>query len=440
MASLGIEDVLTKLTVLDRSFLSSVGHLLVPDDVPERGKWWKQRIVYGIALSYWSKYEDPIGDMLGVSVSHYLRNTPLSTQRKKLLTEYVKEVLESSPYSRKQAIVDVLGQHKKESAKREAVEQMSLALEHGKLSDQRWLEISEQALKILDPARYVAEDFFQYNSARKRAARRGFSPDEKRPFFLIDPLDALVKGLARGEMGLVMGPWKRGKSQLALWIAVAYAVQGLRVLFVTLEDSGKIVEDRLDANITGLTMGDLYSRRRTFKQKFEEFRKKIRGNLRVIDATAEPMSVQDFDRAWEENRRDGFPADAVFVDYDDEILPPRNRKERRQEFADVYRELRRLAARRNVILWTLAQTQRSTEHSKIISGGQVAEDISKVRKVTMALGLGKGDWGDGSLFLWVAAHKLDKQDVGCNIMSDLSRSLIYDQEKTRKVAQKRARE
>jgi hypothetical protein len=102
--------------------------------------------------------------------------------------------------------------------------------------------------------------------------------------------------------------------------------------------------------------------------------------------------------------------------------------------ADIYRDLRQLASRKNAILWTAAQTKRSTASKRILGGDDLAEDISKVRKVAMALSLGQGDWGEDSIFIWVAAHKFDRQHIGCNIMSNKNRMLIYDREATLKAA------
>jgi hypothetical protein len=67
---------------------------------------------------------------------------------------------------------------------------------------------------------------------------------------------------------------------------------------------------------------------------------------------------------------------------------------------------------------------------KIISGKYIAEDISKIRKASFALSLGQGEWGDDSIFLWVAAHRYDRQHVGGNILTNKEKSLFYDREKT----------
>jgi replicative DNA helicase len=148
------------------------------------------------------------------------------------------------------------------------------------------------------------------------------------------------------------------------------------------------------------------------------------------------MSVARIEQILLRERESGFRADVVIIDYDDEIVPPKKQKERRFEFADIYRDLRQFASRYNIILWTAAQTQRGTEHMKILSGDHLAEDFSKIRKVTMALSLGQGDWNKDSIYLWVAAHRHDKQHMGCTIMTDKDRMLIYDRERTRKMMDK----
>jgi hypothetical protein len=149
-----------------------------------------------------------------------------------------------------------------------------------------------------------------------------------------------------------------------------------------------------------------------------------------VDGTEGGFTVRQMEEIFLRERDRGFKADAIIIDYDDEIVPSRRYQERRLEFADIYRELRQLAGRYNIIVWTAAQTQRGTENVKILSSDRVAEDIGKVRKATLVLGLGKGDWGEDSIYIWVAKHKFDRQHVGCNIMPDKECMMIYDRIRT----------
>jgi hypothetical protein len=208
-------------------------------------------------------------------------------------------------------------------------------------------------------------------------------------------------------------------------------LQKLNVLYFTLEDSQLDVENRLDSMITGVPIAKLASKPKTTQAKFERYRRFIRSGLRIIDGTQGGFTVAKIEQILLREREQGFHTDALLIDYDDEIVPPRKDKERRFELADIYRGLRQVVSRNNVIGWTAAQTQRDTDTLKIIGGNRVAEDISKIRKVAMAIGVGKGEWGDDSLYLWVAKHRFGKSEVGCHIVSDKERMLIYDREKTR---------
>jgi replicative DNA helicase len=161
-----------------------------------------------------------------------------------------------------------------------------------------------------------------------------------------------------------------------------------------------------------------------------------RARLKIVDCTERDITIRKVEEIIDEQRNLGFIADAVIIDYDDEIKPAKRYAERRMEFAEIYRDMRKLASRRDLLVWTAAQTRRGTDQAKMITGDHLAEDISKVRKVAFALGMGKGDWGDDSIYLNVAAHKFDKQHVGCHIISDKDRMLIFSREKTARALRK----
>jgi len=61
-----------------------------------------------------------------------------------------------------------------------------------------------------------------------------------------------------------------------------------------------------------------------------------------------------------------------------------------------------------------------------------------MRKTTIGISLGKGEWTDTSIFMFVAAHKTDKMNIGCEIVPDKSRGMIYDETATRRAAKAHA--
>lgn len=266
-----------------------------------------------------------------------------------------------------------------------------------------------------------------------RNKRRQLKKNKSVPWTLIEPLDSIVSTIGPKQLGLVLAPWKRGKSLFLLWLAVAYALQGIKVLHVTLEDPLSDVEDRLDAITTHIPIKMLEERPLTTKRRFQRFRAAARGMIRIIDGTEGGVTIAALEQMIHTQREDGFLPGALLVDYDEEIEPERRQREKRYETDEIYRGLRqRIAAAHNMITWTAAQTQRDTRKLKILSGDKIAEDIGKMKKVTCGISLGKGEWTEDSYYLWVAAHKHDRMEIGCEVVPDLKRMLIYDDVATRR--------
>lgn len=429
-------DLLVSLLVKDRQFLKTCARLIEADDFkPKAGsasakEYYKYTIVK-IALAHYEKYKEPVHDLLGAELLEHCKKRNVTGAKKaellKLGRRYSKKAVAAVD-----SITDKVVQFKQELKKAAAVKEMIELQGRGELTNEKWLEISKSAIELLEGAPYTVSNYFEELEARMD--RRNLKTDNRFPVTLIEQLDAKVRAIARGHMGLVMAPYKRGKSLMLIWLAVAYVIQRLNVLYITLEDPQEDVEDRFDACVTHLPIKKLATMRRTLKERFNYFKRLIRSRIKIYDGTERKVSVADVEAIYEDERNKGFIADVIIVDYDDEIRPVKRNPERRLELADIYRDLRQLASKKNAILWTAAQTKRSTASKRILGGDELAEDISKVRKVAMALSLGQGDWGEDSIFLWVAAHKFDKQHVGCNIMSNKERMLIYDREATLKAS------
>jgi hypothetical protein len=205
---------------------------------------------------------------------------------------------------------------------------------------------------------------------------------------LIPEIDRRIRILTRGMLGMVLAQYKVGKSVALVWIARAYALQGLNVLFFTLEDPQELVEDRLDALITDIDMKLMPRKSDVVRRRFRERRDDLHGRIKIVDGTEGGMSVAMMEQIWERERDRGFDADAIIIDYDDEIEPPvayKNREiYRRFEFADIYRELRRWAARRQLIIWTAAQAKRGKgEDQKVVAGEDTAEDIQGAKSSSL---------------------------------------------------------
>ncbi len=428
------QDSLVALLCRDPKLLQDCSHILTPSDFkPLRGmRWGRPRwVVAEQALSYYQKYHEPPGRLLKAHVLEYIHSIGMADRQVQEIRDYLKFLRVLKPES-PAAISDKVIHYKRQRLKAQTIQEMVNLQSSGELTDEKWYELSRKAVSTFEHQEHLSTDYFENLANRMERRRLHNSSSNHLPVLFIDPLDSLIrKMLGPGQFGTVLAPPKRGKSLFLEWIALAYVIQHLNVLYFTLEDPQSEVEDRFDAAVTRVPIHRLSEKPSTVQRRFRQYRRIVRSKLRIVDGTQGGVSVPRIEQIMLRERESGFMPDALIVDYDDEIVPTAKHKERRFEFADIYRDLRQLAARYQLIVWTAAQTQRGTESLKILSGDRLAEDYSKIRKVTVALGLGQGDWCPDSIYLYVAGHKHDIQHVGCHIVPDKSRMIIYDREKTK---------
>lgn len=438
------QTILLSYICRDKGFIKDCGYLLSPDDFkPISGNDKERYIVAKLAFEHYEKTREPIGGLLRPFVVDHADRHKMGEKQTIKLLDLVKQINDGrKDIISVDAVAEKVIQFKKSRLKKLAVEQAIKLMEKGELTDDAWYKIAREAVENFSAQRYETSDYLADYKARIKR-REAEDRIVKRPMLMIDALDENVRMIRRGQFAIWLGYLKSGKSAALLWTALSYIFQGLNVLYFTLEDSMADTENRMDAALTGIAIVDLVEQENRFKKRFRRMRSLIHAKLRIIDGTENGMSVADIEAAWEDYRNRGFIADAIIIDYDDEIVPPRKYgKEtaaRRLEFADIYRELRRLGARRNVFVWCAAQTGRKTEGKKIISSNTIAEDISKVRKVHLALGVGCGDWGEDSKYIYVTAAKNTKQHVGWNIFVDFEKGQFYVRDKTLKQYKKEAK-
>lgn len=421
--------MLAALLCKDPKSLHSCASYLNPDDFkpleadPTGQHRW---VIAELALDYYTKHHQPIGRLLNAELIRYGREVSLNAKVTRELLEYGGRILKIRTKT-PDVLVDQVVQYKQEIRRARALEELIDLQSTGQLTEERWTEVSRNVLSTANGD--GPTDFFPQLDSRisRRAQKERYY---RHPFFFIEPLDEVVRGIGPGNLGMVLAPYKRGKSLMLLHMALAFTIQHLNVLYITMEDPQQECEDRLDAMITALPIKELADRPRLLKQRYTQVHRLARNRLKMVDKTATGVSVTEVERIIAQLRDRGFLTQALFLDYDEEITPAKRRDERRLEFIQIYQDLRRLAADYQMIVWTASQTAANTVQLKYITGEKSAEDKSKIRRVGMAIGMGQGDWGPDSIFLWVAAHKFDRMHVGGNIMSNKDRMLIYDRDRT----------
>lgn len=418
----------------DRNFLKKCGGLLQSKDFrPNRDDTDERWIVATLALEFWRKYKEPISGMLRPEVVDYVRKNNIDDTRKKALYKLVDKINSGEKLVAVEAMEDRVIAYLRDKKMRDSIDKIISKHEEGTLDNEQLAFICKEVLEWTGAPKRAISNLLGKHSLEHRIARRGKEIKNKRPVLFIDDFDKRARAIGRGDLGLIIALYKMGKSLMLAYIADSYAKQGLNVLYFTLEDPVEEVEDRMDAAMAGIPIDKLDMLPNKLRKRFKKFSKRISGRIRIVDCTDEGISVDGIEEEWERQRDAGFAADVIIIDYDDEIIPPRNHKgesSRRMEFADIYRALRKLASRRQVILWTAAQTKRIGEKTKIITGDKLAEDVSKIRKATLAIGIGQGECHDDARYIFVAGHKRGRSKFGFEIVGRPEQGLIYDRELT----------
>ncbi len=431
-------DKLVALLVQDHRTLKACSGLLDADDFkPVRGmangraRW----LVAERALEYFEKHQEPLGKLLRADVLEYAATLGMGASQVGELKEYVKTLF-TVKLSAPDAITEKVIRFKTQRLQSDAVDELSELQSSGQLTIEKWDEISAR----VHIGQHTTLDTINYHETlaarQERRAMQALRPPV--PLSLIWPLDALGHGrsplVGPKQLGMILAPWKRGKSTMMRWLACAFVLQKLNVLYVTLEDTRDIVEDGFDSIVTSVPLKMLADKPNTTRRRFERYRSMVRSQIEIFDGVGEEVTVPTLGKIIEMKRRDGFIADVILTDMDDKIIPSRAFREKRDASDDVYAAYQRMIGHERLIGWLSAQTQRDTRSMKILSGDRVAEDIGKIRKVHACISMGKGDWTDESIYLWIAAHRTMKMEQGCEIVPDLERSLVYDHEATQRAA------
>jgi replicative DNA helicase len=413
----------------DRSFLKQAYRDIRPEDFSDRG----ESLIVQAAIAFYDKYQEPIGAMLRSHVDDLAGHNMGAEAKEKLRNLITKIQSGTMELVSVKALVDRVKTLKRATFYDAALEKMIAAQDAGTLSATMLAELVDAANRELSIEGVISSDYFSEEDLKARIARRELWKDSKFPMFLIPELDKKVKAPGRGHLAMFVAPPNAGKGPALLWMDRAYALQGWNVLHITLEDPKEEVENRLDAILTGIPLNKLRTLPHRLQRRWHRAVKRMHGRIKIIDGTEGGWTVTRMERAWEEEKRNGFTADVITVDYDDEIECEKQFKgesARRFEFAEIHRRLRKMAAKLDVIVWTAAQSKRNTANKKIITMDDVAEDFSKVRKAFLGISIGDDHKVENLKTLFIMRHKIDRAKFAVEIMSDFSRALFYDAEAT----------
>lgn len=268
-----------------------------------------------------------------------------------------------------------------------------------KLRDRLNEALMVESAELLD----TAYDYFSNPTQRLQQDR-----DEVRIATLLSSeLDiSMRRGLAGGELAIVVAPTSVGKTLFLINIAYNAIRQGKRVIYVTLELSGKKIAGRFDQLVTKKNI-EYIEQHPNIVYKATKKLAKHGGGLKIKDCTATRLSPNELGLYLESIKKD-YDFDLVIVDQVDLMYSPKEYKERRHELSSLIISLRRLGASYNIPIWTASQATRIAGAASVTTLWDIAEDIGKANWADVILTLSQSpeDKEEGIIWLDMAKNRI----------------------------------
>lgn len=199
----------------------------------------------------------------------------------------------------------------------------------------------------------------------------------------------LFGGMNRGELNIFAGGSGAGKSLFLANLGVNWCLQGLNVLYLTLELSEDLVAMRIDAMTTGISTKEIFKDLDNVEMKVRVIGKKA-GKLQ-IKYMPSGKTANDL-RAYlkEFEIKTGSKIDVLLVDYLDLLMPAGRKISAENLFIKdkyVSEELRNLAMEKQCILVTAAQLNRGAVEEVEFDHSHISGGLSKIQTADNVFGI-----------------------------------------------------
>lgn len=296
-----------------------------------------------------------------------------------------------------------------------------------------------------------------------------FENEDENLFSIPGAFGKAMKNMYRGDLIGIGAPMKRGKTWMLMYFAIMGMLSQLKVLYWTLEMKDKIMLKRIWQSITGTCKNDLdiyellsfednnlvMKDRKSEKidlKKILGVNKKLqnqirKGGFKLLDTTTGGLNVNQMSITLENlEYYENYTPDIIIVDYADILEPePFSSKEERHKINGSWVALKRLAQKRNCLIFTASQMGRQT-FKRDAGVDDVAEDIRKFAHVSHWLNLNQNstekkhglmrvnvsgrhdDFTDGDVLI-IQDLKTGRPVVDSRFVKDVKNYDVYGKEK-----------
>ena len=207
----------------------------------------------------------------------------------------------------------------------------------------------------------VGHDYIEDAEARFKF----YHTKEKRYQFDLDYMNRITKGgVPSKTLNIALAGTGVGKSLFMCHVASSYLLQGLNVLYITLEMAEERIAERIDANLLDVTMEDLHDMpKQLYDGKIKKLREKTQGQLIVKEYPTASAHAGHFKSLINELAlKKSFRPDVIFIDYLNICASSRFKGGNISSYfyiKAIAEELRGLAVEHNVPIFSATQTTRT---------------------------------------------------------------------------------
>jgi replicative DNA helicase len=299
-------------------------------------------------------------------------------------------------------------------------------------------------LEAIKRGRQIEEPYYNYVSDRKFIGDR-LREERYKMKTRIEGLDSLIGGLRNRWLITTLGATKAGKTWFLIEMAISAMLQGLNVLFVSLEMGKEQIDERLDMSVGFMTsspkgeaeilraMGDgyikslesiesIYNVQKVVKNR-QRLQKISGGNLEVVAFDRGRLNWHDVNRILDElEEKKGFYTNVLIVDYLGIMKETESGQSKKDRISENCLGLKEIAATRNLISISAMQGNRRAMTSKTFHSYLVADDIDTIFNSDLVMAICQTDMEEkeSRARIYIANYRHGKQHGSIGVFRDLA--------------------
>lgn len=227
-------------------------------------------------------------------------------------------------------------------------------------------------------------------------------------------------GYGKGDLVLIFGNPKGGKSWALVAMAAEAALAGINVIYYSLELGSEYVGKRFDAYFTGIPVDQIDDHKDTVNQIVSQ----IPGRIIIKDYPPKRATLTTLKSHFEQvENQEQIKIGAVYIDYLD-LLKNKNkgRTERKDDTDDIFTDAKGFAKEKDIPVVSPSQANRTGAEKEILEGTHIGGSYEKlmIADLVFSLARGRADRIAGTGRWHVMGNRYGKDGVTYSSLIDTS--------------------